>query len=99
MLNVVLSNFFILPEFDEFAEALFGQLSVEIEEETEITDLAIRANEDLGKNYFKDVSEVAKECLPLFKAKINEFLGISVPDDIKMEFPNLQELKIGRAHV
>ena len=93
MLNVVLSNFFILPEFDEFAEALFGQLSVEIEEETEITDLAIRANEDLGKNYFKDVSEVAKECLPLFKAKINEFLGISVPDDIKMEFPNLQELK------
>ena len=31
-----------MGEFEEFAEALFGQLSVEINEEKEITELAIK---------------------------------------------------------
>ena len=35
-----------LGEFEEFAEALFGQLTVEINEEKEITQMANMANED-----------------------------------------------------
>jgi hypothetical protein len=36
-----------LGEFEEFAEALFGQLSVEINEENDISKLAERAKDDL----------------------------------------------------
>jgi hypothetical protein len=38
-----------LGEFQEFTEALFGQLSVELDEEKEIIKLASRANEDIGR--------------------------------------------------
>jgi len=45
-----------LGEYEEFAEALFGQLSVEIDEEKEITELAIKAKEGLGdKIQFKRI--------------------------------------------
>jgi hypothetical protein len=37
-----------LGEFEEFAEALFGQLSVEINEEKEIAKSADRAKDDLS---------------------------------------------------
>jgi len=40
-----------LGEFEEFAEALFGQLSVEINEEKEIAQLAIKAKEGLLTRY------------------------------------------------
>ena len=51
-----------MGEFEEFAEALFGQLSVEIDEEKEIASLAIKAKEDLaGKVEFKDIEEIANE--------------------------------------
>ena len=47
-----------MGEFEEFAEALFGQLSVEINEEKEIAELAIKAKEDLsGKVNFKQIEE------------------------------------------
>ena len=38
-----------MGEYEEFAEALFGQLSVELDEEKEIIKLAIKANEDLSR--------------------------------------------------
>lgn len=83
-----------MGEFEEFAEALFGQLSVEIDEEKEISGLAVKAKEDLaGKIEFKEIEKIASEVLPEFKAKIKEFLGIDVSDDIKMEFPELEDLK------
>jgi len=45
-----------LGEFEEFAEALFGQLSVEINEEKEIMQFAIKAKEDIsGKVQFKEL--------------------------------------------
>ena len=37
-----------MGEFQEFAEALFGQLSVEIDEEKEIIELAIKAKDDIA---------------------------------------------------
>jgi len=83
-----------LGEFQEFAEALFGQLSVEIDEEKEIAELAVKAKEDIAnKVQFKKLEEIAKEVLPDFKNKVEKFLGIKIADNIQIEFPELEELK------
>ncbi|MGH1522192.1 MAG: hypothetical protein ACRBB2_07540 [Nitrosopumilus sp.] len=83
-----------LGEFEEFAEALFGQLSVEINEEKEIAELAIRAKEELsGKVQFKEIDEIATEIFPEFKNKVEEFLGVRVSDNLQLKFPELEELK------
>ena len=83
-----------MGEFQEFAEALFGQLSVEINEEKEIAELAVKAKEDItSKVQFKELEEIAREILPDFKNKVEEFLGVKVLDDIQIKFPELEELK------
>lgn len=83
-----------LGEFEEFAEALFGQLSVEINEEKEIAELAIKAKEDLaGKVQFKELSDIANEVFPIYKEKAEEFLGVKIPENIQMKFLELEELK------
>ena len=83
-----------MGEFAEFAEALFGQLSVEIDEEKEIAELAVKAKEDLsGKVEFRELDDIAKEIFPIFKDKIEEFLGVKVPDNLELKFLELEELK------
>jgi hypothetical protein len=83
-----------MGEFVEFTEALFGQLSVEIDEEREIAELAVKANEDIAeKVQFKKLEDIAKEVFPILKDKVEEFLGIKVSDNIQLEFPELEELK------
>ena len=83
-----------LGEYEEFAEALFGQLSVEIKEEKEITQLAIKAKEGLAdKVQFKELEDITREIFPVFKDKVEDFLGVKVPDDIQLKFPELEELK------
>jgi hypothetical protein len=83
-----------MGEFTEFTEALFGQLSVEIDEEKEIAELAVKANDEIAeKVQFKKLEEIAKEVFPIFKDKVEEFLGIKVSNNIQLEFPELEELK------
>ncbi len=83
-----------LGEFEEFAEALFGQLTVEINEEKEIAKLADRAKEDLSfKVKFEGLEKIAQEVFPLLKKKVEEFLGVKISDNLKIEFPDLTELK------
>ena len=83
-----------LGEFDEFAEALFGQLSVEIDEEKEISELAVKAKEDLAeKVQFKELEEIAKEIFPIYKEKVERFLDVKVPENIQLAFPELEDLK------
>ncbi len=83
-----------MGEFTEFTEALFGQLSVEIDEEKEIVELAVKANDEIAeKVQFKKLEEIAKEVFPIFKDKVEEFLGIKVSNNIQLEFPELEELK------
>jgi hypothetical protein len=83
-----------MGEFIEFTEALFGQLSVEIDEEREIAELAVKANDDIAeKVQFKKLEDIAKEVFPTFKDRVEEFLGIKVSDNIQLEFPELEELK------
>jgi hypothetical protein len=83
-----------LGEFQEFADALFGQLSVEINEEKEIIELATRARDDIAnKVQFKELDDIATEILPDFKNKVEEFVGIKIPENISLKFPELEELK------
>ena len=83
-----------LGEYQEFAEALFGQLSVEINEEKEITELAIKAKESLAdKVQFKELEDISKEIFPIFKDKVEEYLGVKVPDNLQLKFPELEDLK------
>ena len=83
-----------MGEFEEFAEALFGQLTVELDEEKEITNLAIKAKEDLGdKVHFQPLEEISKEVFSEFKEKTEQFLGIEIPGNLTIEYLELEELK------
>ena len=83
-----------MGEFQEFTEALFGQLSVEIDEEKEIIKLASTAKEDLkGKVEFNSLENIAAEIFSTYKNKVEEFLGVKVPENIELKFPELTELK------
>ncbi len=83
-----------MGEFQEFTDALFGQLSVEIDEEKEIIKLASRANEDIGQKVeFKDLEEIATGIFSDYKNKVEEFLGVKIPENIELKFPELTDLK------
>lgn len=83
-----------MGEFQEFADALFGQLSVEINEEKEIIELAAKARDDIANRVqFKELDAIATEILPDFKNKVEEFVGIKTPENISLKFPELEELK------
>ena len=83
-----------MGEFQEFTEALFGQLSVELDEEKEIIKLASRANEDIGRKVeFKDLEDIATGIFSDYKNKVEEFLGVKIPKSIELKFPELTDLK------
>ena len=83
-----------MGEFQEFTDALFGQLSVEIDEEKEIIKLASRAKEDLkGTVEFKNLESIATHILSAYKSKVEEFLGVKIPENIELKFPELTDLK------
>ena len=83
-----------MEEYNEFAEALIDQLSVEINEEKENADLASKIDEDSSFNVtFDSLEDASKEIFPWVKQKINNFTGLKVPENTKLEFPELLELK------
>ena len=83
-----------MGEFQEFTEALFGQLSIEIDEEKEIIKLASRAKEDLkGKVEFNSLENIATDIFSTYKNKVEEFLGVKIPENMELKFPELTDLK------
>ena len=84
-----------MPELEEFAEALIGQLSVELNEEKEIAGLAEKIAEDNNFTLkFEPIEQIAERLLPELKKKASEFLGISISENIKLEFPELKDFKL-----
>jgi len=84
-----------LPELEEFAEALIGQLSVELNEEKVIAGLADKIAEDNNFTLkFDPIEQIAEKLLPELKQKASEFLGITVSDNIKLQFPGLKDFKL-----
>jgi hypothetical protein len=83
-----------MEEYNEFAEALIDQLSVEINEEKENSDLASKIDEDSSFNVtFESLEDASKKVFPWIKQEINNFTGLEVPEKTKIEFPELLELK------
>jgi len=83
-----------LAEFEEFAEALFGQLEVELNEEKEIKKLADTIDDDPEfKTEFDSIEKITQNIYPAFEKKVNEFLGLKVRNEVKVEYPELEELK------
>ena len=83
-----------MAEYDEFAEALIDQLSIEINEEKENSELAAKIDEDSSFTpKFDSIEEITHKIFPLIKQKINDFTGLTVPENTKIEFLELVELK------
>lgn len=83
-----------MGEVDEFAEALLDQLSVEINEEHDISDLSSRINDDSNFKVKFDSLEVASEKIfPQMKSKLEEYFEIELSINLKLEFANLVEFK------
>ena len=83
-----------MTEYDEFAEALIDQLSVEINEEKENSDLASKIDEDTEfKVTFDSLEDQSNKIFPWVKQEIKNFTELTVPEDTKIEFPELLDLK------
>jgi len=83
-----------LTELEEFADALLDQISVEINEEKDIANLSSRIAEDPEFTIkFDTPQQITQKIMPELVQKIVEFTGITPDGTIKVEFPDLEELK------
>ncbi len=79
-----------MAEFTEFAEALLDQISVEIDEEKEIAQLAERINGDSEfPKEFTELESFSRGILPEISKEIESFTGYPIKSDIRIEFPDL----------
>lgn len=82
-----------MTEFEEFAYALLDQLSVEINEEKEITDSKAKAEQEFSSVIkFENIETISNKLFSDTSKKIAEFTGIPVALT-KVEFPELVEFK------
>ena len=83
-----------MSEFEEFADALLDQISVEINEEQDIARLSSIISEDLDFGIkFDSPAQIAEKIAPALREMVTEFTGIQVSPDVKIEFPGLEDLK------
>ncbi|MBB46691.1 MAG: hypothetical protein CMO18_02450 [Thaumarchaeota archaeon] len=83
-----------MSEFDEFAEALMGQLSVEIDEEKVIEEFAKKINED--RNFtvkFDDIEMVSQNLFADLVQRVSEYMGLEVSKELSIEYIKLDEFK------
>ena len=83
-----------MPELDEFAEALMAQLSVEINEEKEIAQLAKKIEED--RNFaveFDSVENISQKIFAGLVQKVGSYTGLEVSNDLSVEYLELNEFK------
>ena len=83
-----------MGELEEFAEALLDQLSVEINEEREILELANRISDDSSFTLkFENLENICEEIFPQMAEKVNDFFGISILPILRLEYLELKEFK------
>lgn len=83
-----------MGELEEFAEALLDQLSVEINEENDISELSSKINEDSSFGVkFQSLQDASEKIFPQMKSSIEDFFGIRLSPTLKIEFPDLIEFK------
>ena len=82
-----------MTEFEEFAYALLDQLSVELNEEKEITSSKAKSEQTFAsKIKFEDIESICNRLFSDMSKKITEFTGIPV-SQTRVEFPELVEFK------
>lgn len=82
-----------MTEQEEFAEALIGQISVELDEEKEIAELSQRISDDPSFSVeFDKLEELSNKMQDELSNKIFQLTGINVPE-VSLLFPELDELK------
>ena len=83
-----------MSEFDEFVEALFGQLEVELKEENDIASLAARIAEDpeVGAG-FESIESLGDSTYRDMAGRAAEFLGLEKNTDTTIRYLELAELK------
>ena len=82
-----------MTEFEEFAYALLDQLSVEINEEKEITNSKAKSEQTFAsKIKFEDIESICNRLFSDMSKKITEFTEIPV-SQTRVEFPELVEFK------
>ena len=83
-----------MSEFDEFAEALMGQLSVEIDEEKVIEEFAKKINEDRSFTVrFDDIESISQNLFADLVQRVNEYMGLEVSKELSIEYIKLDEFK------
>jgi len=83
-----------LTEFNEFSEALLDQLSVEINEENEISQLSSKISEDPSFSIkFPELEEVCEQIFPQTAQKLQDFIGIPIFPALKLKYSTLDEFK------
>jgi hypothetical protein len=83
-----------MSEFDEFAEALMGQLSVEIDEEKVIAELAKKIKEDRSFTIeFDGIEHVSQNLFADLVQRVNEYMGLEVSKELSIEYLKLDEFK------
>ncbi len=83
-----------MSELDEFAEALMAQLSVEINEEKEIAQLAKKIKED--RNFaveFDSVENISQKIFPDLVQKVSSYTGLEISNDLSIEYLGLDGFK------
>ena len=83
-----------MSELNEFAEALMAQISVEINEEKEISELAKRIKED--RNFtveFDSVENISQNLFSDLIQKVDSYMGLEVSNDLSVEYLELDEFK------
>src|SRR5574342_318349 len=94
MLNWFVASPVEMEEFEEFALALIDQLSVEINEEKEISSTSSIASQAIDpKVKFEDIGVLAYSIFPKMADKVSEFTGIVVSPETKIEILDLIDLK------
>ena len=84
----------VLSELDELAEALMAQLSVEINEEKEIAQLAKKIKEDRSFAVeFDSVESISQKIFPGLIQKVSSYTGLEVSNDLSVEYLELDEFK------
>ena len=83
-----------MGELEEFADALLDQLSVEINEEKEISELFSKIKEDSSFSVkFYDLEKICQEVFPQMVKKVEAFFGITILPVLKLEYLELKEFK------
>ncbi|MEM4253158.1 MAG: hypothetical protein QXE84_06505 [Candidatus Nitrosotenuis sp.] len=83
-----------MGELEEFADALLDQISVEVNEEKDIATLSARISEDKDFDVkFDSPSKIISSIRSGLEKNIQDFTGLAVPQNVKIEFPGLEELK------